>query len=173
MPKPLLPIAGVPLIGRLLGLCSRSCQKRLSVSLTTRGPVWRTTCGSTILPCRSSLCSRTRPVRTKVLRCCVRICAALLPGHNGRLGFPPDFLPQFVAAASQQPGIDMMLTLTTFIDDENRCTSVWMRTSVLSSLATLPVAVPMSPRVSTTALRVSVRPALRSRRHGSAPYGSS
>src|SRR5207249_1085448 len=32
--------------------------------------------------------------------------------------FPPDFLPQFVATASQQPGIDMMLALTTFIDDE-------------------------------------------------------
>jgi dTDP-glucose pyrophosphorylase len=32
--------------------------------------------------------------------------------------FPPDFLPQFVAAASQQPDMDMLLSLTTFIDDE-------------------------------------------------------
>jgi hypothetical protein len=32
--------------------------------------------------------------------------------------FLPDFLPQFIAAASQKPGIDMMLALTTFIDDE-------------------------------------------------------
>ena len=32
--------------------------------------------------------------------------------------FTPDFLPQFVTAAQQQSGMDMMLTLTTFIDDE-------------------------------------------------------
>ena len=78
MPKPLLPIAGVPLIGRLLGAVQPLMPEAIVCIINNQGTSVADYVLSTTLPCRSSLYSRTRPVRTKVLRCCARICVAPL-----------------------------------------------------------------------------------------------
>jgi NDP-sugar pyrophosphorylase family protein len=119
MPKPLLPIAGVPLIGRLLRTLQPLVPEEIVCIINSRG---------------SSIADYVRQDYPTLPITFVQkdtassyesftvLCEHL---HDSPFlvttvdsVFPPAFLPQFVAAARQQPGMDMMLTLTTFIDDE-------------------------------------------------------
>ena len=119
MPKPLLPIDGVPLIGRLLQALQQLAIEEIVCIVNTRGEgvvdyvqqyypalpltfVRRDTANS--YESFTILCEHlhdTPFLVTTVDTVCV-----------------PSLLPQFVAAACQHQGVDMMLTLTTFIDDE-------------------------------------------------------
>ena len=119
MPKPLLPIAGVPLIGRLLGAVQPLMPEAIVCIINNQG----TSVADYVRQHYPALPIQFVQQDTASSYESFTVLCAHLRGSPFLVTtvdsvFPPDFLPQFVAAASQQPGMDMMLTLTTFIDDE-------------------------------------------------------
>jgi NDP-sugar pyrophosphorylase family protein len=119
MPKPLLPIAGVPLIGRLLGAVQPLMPEAIICIINNQGAsvadyVLR---HYPTLPVQFVQRDTASSYESFMVLCAHLHDAPFLVTTVDSV-FPPDFLPQFVAAASQQPGIGMMLSLTTFIDDE-------------------------------------------------------
>ena len=119
MPKPLLPIAGVPLIGRLLGALQPLMPEAIVCIINNQG----TSVADYVRQHYPALPIQFVQQDTASSYESFAVLCAYLRGSPFLVTtvdsvFPPDFLPQFVAAAGQQPGMDMMLTLTTFIDDE-------------------------------------------------------
>jgi NDP-sugar pyrophosphorylase family protein len=119
MPKPLLSIAGVPLIGRLLGTLQPLMPEAIVCIINNQGAsvadyVQR---HYPNLPVQFVQQDTASSYESFMVLCAHLHGFPFLVTTVDSV-FPPDVLPQFVAAASQQPGIDMMLSLTTFIDDE-------------------------------------------------------
>jgi NDP-sugar pyrophosphorylase family protein len=119
MAKPLLPIAGVPLIGRLLGMLQPLMPDAIVCIINSQG----SSVADYVLRHYPHLPIQFVQQDTVSSYESFRVLCAHLRGSPFLITtvdsvFPPEFLPQFVAAASQQPGMDMMLSLTTFIDDE-------------------------------------------------------
>ena len=119
LPKPLLPIAGVPLIGRLLGAVQLLRPEAIVCIINTQG----TSVADYVrqhyptLPIQFVQRDTASSYESFTVLCThLRGSPFLITTVDSV--FSPDFLPQFVTAASQRPGIDMMLALTTFIDDE-------------------------------------------------------
>ena len=119
MPKPLLPIAGVPLIGRLLGALQPLMPEALVCIINNQG----TSVADYVrqhhptMPMQFVQQDTASSYESFTVLCAHLRDSPFLVTTVDSV-FSPDFLPQFVAAASQQPGMDMMLSLTTFIDDE-------------------------------------------------------
>jgi NDP-sugar pyrophosphorylase family protein len=119
MPKPLLPIAGVPLIRRLLGALQPLMPEAIICIINNQG----TSVADYVrqhyptLPIQFVQQDTTSSYESFTVLC-AHLCDSPFLVTTVDSVFSSDFLPQFVAAASQQPGIDMMLALTTFIDDE-------------------------------------------------------
>ena len=119
MPKPLLPIAGVPLIGRLLRALQQLAPEEIVCIINHQGS------GVTdyvqqhypSLPMTFMQQDTASSYESFTVLCAYLRAAPFLITTVDAV-FRPDFLPQFVAAARQHTGMDMMLTLTTFIDDE-------------------------------------------------------
>src|SRR5262249_24088219 len=119
MPKPLLPIAGVPLIGRLLQSLQPLAPEAIVCIINSYGSsvadyVWQ---HSPTLPVTFVQRDTASSYESFTVLCEHLHDSPFLVTTVDSV-FPPAFLPQFVAAACQQPGMDMMLTLTPFIDDE-------------------------------------------------------
>jgi NDP-sugar pyrophosphorylase family protein len=119
MAKPLLPIAGVPLIGRLLGTLQPLMLDAIVCIINNQG----TSVADYVLRHYPYLPVQFVQQDTASSYESFRVLCTHLRGSPFLVTtvdsvFPPDFLPQFVAAASQQSDIDMMLSLTTLIDDE-------------------------------------------------------
>jgi NDP-sugar pyrophosphorylase family protein len=119
MPKPLLPIAGVPLIGRLLGAVQPLRPEAIVCIINNHGA----SVADYVLQHYPALLIQFVQQDTASSYESFTVLCAHLRGSPFLVTtvdsvFPPDFLPQFVTAAGQQPGMDMMLSLTTFIDDE-------------------------------------------------------
>ena len=119
MPKPLLPIAGVPLIGRLLWSLQPLVSEEIVCIINSRGSSvadyvrqYYPTLPITFVQQDTASSYESFTVL------CVHLHDSPFLVTTVDSVFPPAFLPQFVAAARQQPGLDMMLALTTFIDDE-------------------------------------------------------
>src|SRR5262249_35639423 len=119
LPKPLLPIAGVPLIGRLLGAVQPLRPEAIVCIINSQG----TRVVDYVLQHYPALPIQFLQRDTASSYESFTVLCAHLRGSPFLVTtvdsvFPPNFLPQFVAAAGQQPGMDIMLTVTTFIDDE-------------------------------------------------------
>ena len=119
MPKPLLPIAGVPLIGRLLRAVQQLTPEEIVCIINSHGSSVADyvrqhypTLPLTFVQQDTASSYESFTVLCEHLRDSPFLVTTV------DSVFPPAFLPQFVAVARQQPGMDMMLTLTTFIDDE-------------------------------------------------------
>ena len=119
MPKPLLPIAGVPLIGRLLRAVQQLTPEEIVCIINRHGSSVADyvrqhypTLPLTFVQQDTASSYESFTVLCEHLRGSPFLVTTV------DAVFPPDFLPQFVATARQQSGMDMMLTLTTFIDDE-------------------------------------------------------
>ena len=119
MPKPLLPIAGVPLIGRLLRALRPLTPEAIVCIINSQGTrvVDYVRQHYPTLPIEF-VQQDTASSYESFTVLCAHLCGSPFLVTTVDAVFPPDFLPQFVAAAGQQPGIDMMLAVTTFIDDE-------------------------------------------------------
>ena len=119
MPKPLLPIAGVPLIERLLRALQLLAPEEIVCIINHQG----SSVADYVLQHYPSLPMTfvqqdTASSYESFTVLCAHLRGAPFLVTTVDAVFTPDFLPQFVAAAQQQSGMDMMLTLTTFIDDE-------------------------------------------------------
>ena len=119
LPKPLLPIAGVPLIGRLLRALQQLAPEEIVCIINHQG---RSVADYVrqhypTLP-MTFVQQDTASSYESFTVLCAHLRGAPFLVTTVDAVFTPDFLPQFVAAARQQTGMDMMLTLTTFIDDE-------------------------------------------------------
>ena len=160
LPKPLLPIAGVPLIGRLLRALQPLTPEAIVCIINNQGSSVADYVRQhyPALPIEFVQQDTASSYESFTVLCAHLHGSPFLVTTVDSV-FPPDFLPQFVAAADQQPGMDMMLAVTTFIDDEKPLHVRLTRTSVLFSLVKPPVTVPMSPQASTTVHHVSVQPA--------------
>jgi len=119
MPKPLLPIAGVPLIGRLLRAVQQLTPEEIVCIINRHGSSVADyvrqhypTLPLTFVQKDTASSYESFTVLCEHLRDSPFLVTTV------DAVFPPDFLSQFVATARQQSGMDMMLTLTTFIDDE-------------------------------------------------------
>jgi len=119
LPKPLLPIAGVPLIGRLLQALQQLAPEEIVCIINHQGSRVADYVQQhyPALPMTFVQQDTASSYESFTVLCAHLVGAPFLVTTVDAV-FPPDFLPQFVAAARQQPGMDMMLTLTTFIDDE-------------------------------------------------------
>jgi NDP-sugar pyrophosphorylase family protein len=119
LPKPLLPIGGVPLIGRLLQALQLLAPEEIVCIINHQG----SSVADYVQQHYSSLPMTfvqqdTASSYESFTVLCAHLRGAPFLVTTVDAVFRPDFLPQFVAAAHQQTGMDMMLTLTTFIDDE-------------------------------------------------------
>jgi len=119
VPKPLLSIGGVPLIGRLLRALQPLAPEEIVCIINHQGSsvadyVWQ---HYPSLP-MTFVQKDTASSYESFTVLCEHLRGAPFLVTTVDAVFRPDFLPQFVAAAHQQTDMDMMLTLTTFIDDE-------------------------------------------------------
>jgi NDP-sugar pyrophosphorylase family protein len=119
MPKPLLPLVGVPLIGRLLRAVQPLRPEAIVCIINNQG----TSVADYVLQHYPTLPIQFVRQDTASSYESFTVLCAHLRGSPFLVTtvdsvFPPAFLPQFVAAASQYPDMDMMLSVTTFIDDE-------------------------------------------------------
>ena len=126
LPKPLLPIAGVPLIGRLLQALQLLAPEEIVCIINHQG----SSVADYVLQHYPSLpLTFVQQDTVSSYESFTVLCAHLrgVPFLVTTVDavFTPAFLPQFVAAAQacmgtheQQTAMDMLLTLTTFIDDE-------------------------------------------------------
>jgi NDP-sugar pyrophosphorylase family protein len=119
LPKPLLPIAGVPLIGRLLGAVQPLLPEAIVCIINTQGASVADYARQhyPALPIQFVQQDTASSYESFTVLCAHLHGSPFLVTTVDSV-FPPAFLPQFVAAASQHPGMDMLLSLTTFIDDE-------------------------------------------------------
>jgi len=119
LPKPLLPIAGVPLIGRLLHALQPLAPEEIVCIINRQGS---SVAGYVqqhyaALPL-TFVQQDTASSYESFTVLCAHLRGAPFLVTTVDAVFRPEVLPQFVAAAQQHTGMDMMLTLTTFIDDE-------------------------------------------------------
>ncbi|MBM3223191.1 MAG: hypothetical protein FJZ47_05215 [Candidatus Tectomicrobia bacterium] len=119
LPKPLVPIAGVPLIGRLLGAIAPLAPEAIVCIINRQGtPVadyvrqhYPT------LPVTFVQRDTASSYESFTVLCAHMQDAPCLISTTDTV-FAPGFLQDFVAAAQQRPAVDMLLSLTSFIDDE-------------------------------------------------------
>jgi NDP-sugar pyrophosphorylase family protein len=119
LPKPLVPVAGVPLIGRLLHALQALAPEEIVCIINSRGTsvaeyVRQTYAHLPVTFVQQDTASSYESFRVL----CTHLCDTPFLVTTVDAIFPPDFLTQFVTAAHRQPESDMLLTLTTFIDDE-------------------------------------------------------
>ena len=119
MPKPLLPIAGVPLIGRLLRALQPLAPEEIVCIINHQGSrvVDYVQQHYAALPV-TFVQQDTASSYESFTVLCAHLHGTPFLVTTVDAVFTPAFLPQFVAAAQQQTGLDMLLTLTTFIDDQ-------------------------------------------------------
>ena len=117
--KPLLPIAGVPLLGRLLQALQPLAPEEIVCIINHRGSsvVDYVQQHYPTLP-MTFVQQDTASSYESFTVLCAHLRGAPFLVTTVDAVFRPDFLPQFVTAAQQQTDMDMMLALTTFIDDE-------------------------------------------------------
>lgn len=119
MPKPLLPIDGRPLIGHLLQALQQLTPEEIVCIINSQG----TSIAEYVQQHYPTLPMTFLQRDTASSYESFRVLCAHLTGSPFLVTtvdavFAPTFLPDFVAAAQQQTGIDMLLAVTTFIDDE-------------------------------------------------------
>lgn len=119
MPKPLLPIGGVPLIGRLLQALHPLAPEEIVCIINSQGTgivdyVRRQYPTVPVTFVQQNTASSYESFT--VLCAHMHSSPFLITTVDGV--FPPAFLTDFVRAAQQQPELDMLLAVTTFIDDE-------------------------------------------------------
>jgi len=119
MPKPLLPIGGVPLIGRLLRALQQLAPEEIVCIINHQGSRVADYVQQhyPFLP-MTFVQQDTASSYESFTVLCAHLRGAPFLVTTVDAVFTPDFLPQFVAAAQRQSGMDMLLALTTFIDDE-------------------------------------------------------
>ena len=119
LPKPLLPIAGVPLIGRLLQALQPLAPEEIVCIINHQGSRVADYVQQHYAALPMTFVQQdTASSYESFTVLCAHLRGAPFLVTTVDAVFRPDFLPQFVAAAQRQTGMDMMLTLTTFIDDE-------------------------------------------------------
>lgn len=118
-PKPLLSVAGVPLIGHLLhGLAPLQPEVIHCIINSDGGPI-----ADYVRRCHTDLQVRfiqqdtASSFESFTLLCAQMQDAPFLVTTVDTI-CPAGFLTRFVVSARRQPGVDMVLSLTTFIDDE-------------------------------------------------------
>ena len=90
MPKPLLPIAGVPLIGRLLGALQPLMPEAIVCIINNQGTSVADYVRQHYPALADPVCTARHGQFVRKLYGAVCVSARLpLPGHNGRLGFSP------------------------------------------------------------------------------------
>lgn len=119
LPKPLVPIAGRPLIGHLLRAVQPLAPEEIVCILNSQG----TGVMAYVRHVYPHLPVTFVQQDTASSYESFQVLCAHLQGTPFLITtvdtiFPPDFLTQFVAAAQRHPALDMLLALTTFIDDE-------------------------------------------------------
>jgi NDP-sugar pyrophosphorylase family protein len=118
-PKPLLAIAGVPLIGRLLQALQPLAPEEIVCIINHQGSSVADYVRQHYPTLPITFVQKdTASSYESFTVLCEHLRGAPFLVTTVDAVFQPDFLPQFVAAAQRQPHIDMLLTLTTFIDDE-------------------------------------------------------
>jgi NDP-sugar pyrophosphorylase family protein len=119
MPKPLLPVAGLPLIGHVLQALHQLPLEEIVCIINSQG-------GAIVdyvqqqypsSPLRFVQQDTASSYESFTVLCEQLQGSAFLVTTVDTV-FTPEVLRQFVAAAQQQVGVDMMLSLTSFIDDE-------------------------------------------------------
>jgi NDP-sugar pyrophosphorylase family protein len=126
MPKPLLPIAGVPLIGRLLRALQQLAPEEIVCIINHQGSSVADYVQQHYAALPITFVQQdTASSYESFMVLCAHLRGAPFLVTTADAVFAPDFLPPFVATAQacvgmheQRTGVDMMLTLTTFIDDE-------------------------------------------------------
>ena len=119
LPKPLLPIGGVPLIGRLLRALQLLAPEEIVCIINHQGSSVADYVQQHYPSLPMTFVQQdTASSYESFTVLCAHLRGAPFLVTTVDAVFTPDFLPQFVAAAHQHTGMDMMLTLTTFIDDE-------------------------------------------------------
>jgi NDP-sugar pyrophosphorylase family protein len=119
VPKPLLPIGGVPLIGRLLQAIQPLAPQEIVCIINHRGSAVADYVRQHYPSLPITFVQQdTASSYESFTVLCEHLHGAPFLVTTVDTVFAPAFLPQFVAAAGQHTGMDMMLTLTTFIDDE-------------------------------------------------------
>lgn len=119
LPKPLLPVAGRPLIGYVLQALQQLAIEEIVCIINTRGGAVADYVAQHYpgLPMRFVRRDTASSYESFTVLCDHLRGSPFLITTVDTV-FDPALLPQFVAAAGQQPGVDMMLSLTGFIDDE-------------------------------------------------------
>lgn len=119
VPKPLVPIAGLPLIGHLLHALQHLDLEEIVCILNTRGTavVDYVQERYPALPLTFVQRDTASSYESFTVLCAQLSGSPFLVTTIDTL-FDPAWLPQFVNAARQQVGADMVLSLTRFIDDE-------------------------------------------------------
>jgi NDP-sugar pyrophosphorylase family protein len=119
MPKPLLPVGGVPLIGYLLQALSQVEVEQIVCVINSRGGAVADYVKRHYPAMQVTFIERdTRSSFESFQLLCAALHGAPFLVTTVDTLFAPAFLSEFLQVACCQTGIDMMLTLTTFIDDE-------------------------------------------------------
>lgn len=145
LPKPLVPIAGIPLMGHLLRALQPLAPEEIVCILNSQG----TGVAAYVRQAYPHLPVTFVQQDTASSFESFQVLCAHLQGTPCLITtvdaiFPPDFLRQFVTAAQHHPTLDMMLTLTTFIDDEK---PLYVRLDAQQRLTALGAAAHGSPYV--------------------------
>ncbi|MGE3538340.1 MAG: NDP-sugar synthase [Candidatus Tectimicrobiota bacterium] len=119
LPKPLLPIAGQPLIGRLLAALTPLAPEAIVCIINSQGTgiVDYVRQHHAALPITFVQRDTASSYESFTVLCAYLQDAPFLVTTVDSV-FAPTFLTDFVSAAQQQPALDMLLSVTTFIDDE-------------------------------------------------------
>ena len=119
IPKPLLHVGGIPLIGRLLQAVQPLAVEEIVCIINSRGGCIVDYVQQHYPALPLTFVQRdTASSYESFTVLCAHLGAASFLLTTVDAVFAPALLPQFVAVACQQEGSDMLLTLTTFIDDE-------------------------------------------------------
>lgn len=119
LPKPLVPVAGMPLMGHLLRAVQPLVPEEIVCIINSQGTGVKAYVRQAYphLPLRFVQQDTASSYESFQVLCTHLQGTPCLITTVDAI-FPPAFLTQFVTAAQRHPTLDMMLTLTTFIDDE-------------------------------------------------------
>jgi NDP-sugar pyrophosphorylase family protein len=119
MPKPLLPIGGVPLIGHLLQALSPLDIEEIICIINTGGEAIAAYAREHYAALPLTFIQRdTASSFESFMVLCAHMSEAPFLVTTVDTICAPALLPAFLAVARRQAGVDMVLTLTTFVDDE-------------------------------------------------------
>ena len=119
LPKPLLPIAGLPLIGHLLQAVQQLDIDEIVCIINTQGGAVADYVRQHYPKLPLTFVQQdTASSFESFTVLCEHLCGSSFLVTTVDTVFDAALLPQFVAAARRQTGVDMMLSLTRFIDDE-------------------------------------------------------